>query len=503
MELSLSLSIPWGFSKGDDDLGGYHLTWPRDLVETASALIAANAPKDARRVLHYLQATQEPDGHWAQNMWLDGRAYWNGVQMDETALPILLVDLAYREGAIDDGELSRLCPMVLRAVSYLVCNGPVTQQDRWEENPGYSPFTLAAEITALLAAAEMVGVAHFDGVHDRSQAACATYLRETADVWYSNLDRWTYATGTELARRVGVDGYYVRIAPPETSDAASPMDGFVAIKNRPPDSTNEPATSVVSPDALALVRFGLRGADDPRIVNTVKVIDHLLRVELSSGPCWYRYNDDGYGEHQDGSPFDGTGIGRVWPLLTGERAHYELAAGNRLEAERLLGTFGRLASASGLLPEQVWESDDLPQHELFRGKPSGSAMPLVWAHAEYIKLLRSLRDGRVFDMPPHGAQRYLIEQHASPYCVWRFNHKCRWSPVGRRLRVEVRSPAVVRWSSDAGRTWTETPTMDTQLGIHYADLPTVDVPVRSTITFSFFWPEANHREGNDFAVEVV
>ncbi len=130
-------------------------------------------------------------------------------------------------------------------------------------------------------------------------------------------------------------------------------------------------------------------------------------------------------------------------------------------------------------------------------------MPLVWAHAEYIKLLRSLRDGRVFDMPPHGVQRYLIEQRASPHHVWRFNHKCRWLPVGQRLRIEVRAPAVVRWTSDAARTWTETPTTDTQLGIHYADLPTVDVLVGSTITFSFFWPETNHWEGNDFVVKVV
>jgi glucoamylase len=493
-----SLSIPWGFSKGDEDLGGYHLVWPRDLVETAGALIAAGAPEDAHRVLHYLQATQEPDGHWAQNMWLDGRAYWNGVQMDETALPILLVDLAYREGAIDGRELSRLWPMVRRAASYIVCNGPVTQQDRWEEDPGYSPFTLAAEITALLAAAEM---AEFTTKNVDPPALIAPYLRETADIWYRNLDRWIYATGTELARQVGVDGYYVRIAPPETSDACSPMDGFVAIKNRPPRSTDQPATTVVSPDALALVRFGLRRADDPRIRNTLKVIDHLLRVELPSGPCWYRYNDDGYGEQQDGSPFDGTGIGRVWPLLTGERAHYELAAGNRLKAESLLGTFGRLASASGLLPEQIWESDDIPQRELFRGKPSGSAMPLVWAQAEYIKLLRSLRDGRLFDMPPHGAQRYLNELHESPHHIWRFNHKCRRLPLGQLLRVEVRTPALVRWTSDAGRTWTESPTTDTQLGIHYADLPTAELRAGSKVGFTFFWLEANHWENDDFAVQ--
>ncbi|MCA9237078.1 MAG: glucan 1,4-alpha-glucosidase [Planctomycetales bacterium] len=494
-----SLSVPWGFSKGDNDLGGYHLAWPRDLVETAGALIAAGAHEDVCRVLHYLQSTQEPDGHWAQNMWLDGRPYWNGVQMDETALPILLVDLARREGSIDQDELRRLWPMVRRASSYLVCNGPVTQQDRWEEDAGYSPFTLAAEITALLAAADMAETACEDA--DQAQQL-AMYLRETADDWYGNLDNWLYATETELAREVGVDGYYVRIAPPETSDSAKALDGIVAIKNRPPEFANEAAASVVSPDALALVRFGLRRADDPRIVNTVKAIDHLLRVDLPAGPCWHRYNGDGYGEHEDGRPFDGTGVGRAWPLLTGERAHYELAAGNREEAERLLGTFGQLAGPSGLIPEQVWDADDIPQRELFRGQPSGSAMPLVWAHGEYIKLLRSLRDGRVFDMPPHGVQRYLSERHESNRHVWRFNLKSRSMPRGRLLRVEVREPAFVRWSSDGGQTWTETPTADTQLGVHVADLPTEQLSAGTTIEFSFLWRQANRWEDQSFSVTV-
>ncbi|MFN2186240.1 MAG: glucan 1,4-alpha-glucosidase, partial [Anaerolineae bacterium] len=140
--LIASLAIPWGFAKGDDDLGGYHLVWPRDLAEAAGGLLAAGAHEDAHRVLHYLEVTQEADGHWPQNMWLDGRAYWSGIQMDETAFPILLVDLAWREKALEPEDLSRLWPMVRRAAGFLVRNGPVTPQDRWEEDPGYSPFTL-------------------------------------------------------------------------------------------------------------------------------------------------------------------------------------------------------------------------------------------------------------------------------------------------------------------------------------------------------------------------
>ena len=138
-----------------------------------------------------------------------------------------------------------------------------------------------------------------------------------------------YANGGDLARQLGVDGYYVRIAPPETDGAASPTEGFVPIKNRPPGQDGERAYHIISPDALALVRFGLRAADDPRILNTLRAIDALLSVELPQGPCWYRYNGDGYGEHKDGSPFDGTGIGRPWPLLAGERGHYALAGGHQ------------------------------------------------------------------------------------------------------------------------------------------------------------------------------
>src|SRR4030095_11920790 len=200
------------------------------------------------------------------------------------------------------------------------------------------------------------------------------------------------------------------------------------------------------PDALALVRFGVRAPDDPRIVNTVKVIDSLLRVDTPRGPAWRRYNGDGYGEHEDGSPFDGTGIGRVWPLLTGERAHYELAAGRRQRAEELARTMEACAGDSLLLPEQVWDAPDIPERELRFGEASGSARPLVWAHAEYVKLRRSIEDGRVFDQPPQTVQRYLIEGRANtPYVVWRFNNKIRTMPPGKILRVETLARATVHW----------------------------------------------------------
>jgi len=489
-----SLSIPWGYSKGDGDLGGYHLVWPRDLVESAGGLLAAGALDDVRRVLRYLAVTQEADGHWPQNMWLDGAPYWNGIQMDETGFPILLVDLANRHGVLGPADLALLWPTVRRAAAFLVQNGPVTQQDRWEENPGYSPFTLAVEVAALLCAADLA---------EQYEPALAGYLRQTADAWNAAVERWTYVQGTELAHKTGVDGYYVRIAPPDTADAASPAGGFVPIKNRPVGESCEAAEHIVSPDALALVRFGLRAADDPRILNTVKVIDALLKVDMPGGPVWRRYNGDGYGEHEDGRPFDGTGKGRPWPLLTAERAHYELAAGRPADAQAMLGTLSCFANEGGLLPEQVWDAADLPERELVFGKPSGSAMPLVWAHAEYIKLCRSLADGRVFDMPPQPVQRYQVQKQGSPYAIWRFNHKCLTAPAGTSLRIEVLEQAQVHWSIDGWRTVTDTPTQDTGLGIHLADLPTGQIAAGARLDFTFYWPRAGRWEGSDFAVAIV
>ncbi len=492
-----SLSIPWGFDKGDEDLGGYHLVWPRDLVETAGALLAAGAVTDAVRVLRYLEATQEAAGNWAQNLWLDGRSYWGGIQMDETAFPILLLDLLRREAPDAIGKLDRWWPLVRNAASFILRNGPVTQQDRWEEDAGYSPFTLAAEISALLAAAD---IADLIGHSDQAET-----MRDTADSWNDNIERWVYATGGDLAQQLGVSGYYVRIAPPDTDSAgaASPTQGFVPIKNRPPGQDRDVAYHIVSPDALALVRFGLRAPDDPRIVNTLRAIDALLAVELPQGPCWYRYNGDGYGEHKDGSAFDGSGIGRPWPLLAGERGHYALAAGHADEAETMLTVIeNSTAEQSRMLPEQVWDAADLPALELFRGRPSGSACPLVWAHSEYIKLRRSLRDGKIFDQPPQTVKRYLVDKHVRQIFGWRFNNKTRSIPRGKTLRIALLTPGRVRWSVDNWKTSHDADARDTGLGIYVLHLPTASLPAGGKAVFTFYWPNENHWEGTNYSVAV-
>lgn len=484
-----SLSIPWGFSKGDDDLGGYHLVWPRDLVETAGGLLAVGANSEASQIMMYLMSTQNEDGHWPQNMWLDGTEYWHGIQMDETAFPILLANALKKEGYL---KRIQIWPTIKKAVAYLARNGPVSQEDRWEEDPGYSPFTLAVEIAALLVAAEFA--------QEKGESKIAKYLIELADYWNSNIEKWTYVKDTDISKKLDVEGYYVRVSPPDIADATSPKNGYVPIKNRPPSESKALFEYIVSPDALALVRFGLRAADDPRILNTIKVIDSMLKTETNTGPVWHRYNKDGYGEHSNGDPFDGTGVGRGWPLLGGERAHYELANGEIERAKNLLKVMERQTGPGGLIPEQIWDAEDIPQKNLLNGHPSGSAMPLVWAHSEYAKLVRSLKENKVFDMQYQTEKRYINENHPSELKVWKFNHKCYEMNLGKILRIELESKAIVKWSIDDWNTSNENKSNDTGLGIHYVDLPTINLKASTKLSFTFHWEEKNKWEGTNYNV---
>jgi glucoamylase len=465
------------------------------MVQSAGGLLAAGARLDAREALVYLAATQHADGHWPQNMWVDGTPYWQGLQMDETALPILLFDLLAREGALTPEDIAtrRFWPLVRKAAAYVVQNGPVTQQDRWEENGGYTPYTLGAAIAALLAAA--------DWAERCGEARLAPVLRETADSWHAQLDDWLYVRGTALAGRLAVAGYYVRIRPPG-------RERCVMIRNRADGDAHQAVDEVISTDALALVRFGLRAADDPRILDTIRAIDATLRQDTPRGPCWHRYTADGYGEHADGAPFDGTGIGRLWPLLTGERAHHALAQGQREQATALCRALEKFASDEGLLPEQCWDADDLPALELQRARPSGSAMPLVWAHAEYLKLARSLQEGRVYDLPPQAAARYVLPQGApartpSPLRGWSFAQPRDSLRAGEVLRIGVLAPARVHWSSDGWRTTQDAATRDTGLGLHVLDLPSASMATGGSLHFTFYWPEARHWEGSDFEVTML
>lgn len=476
-----SLGIPFGQGRCGNDTAGYHLVWPRDLVEAAGGLLAAGDPNGAYSILTFLESTQESDGHWPQNMWLSGKPQWLGIQMDETAQTILLVDLARRKGAISENDVTRFWPMVRNAVSYLVCNGPVTPEDRWEVDGGYSTFTLGTEIAALLVAAEMAM---------KYEPSISPYLQETADIWNSNIERWMYVSGTKLAKKIGVDGYYARLGRPTgqatAREAKNPKGG---------------GENTVSMDALALVRFGLRNADDNRITNTIKAIDHVLKVDLGYGPGWLRYNGDQYGEYPDGEPFDDKGgQGRAWPLFSGERGHYELAFGNHQRAEDMLRLMEATATKTGLIPEQVWDADDVPEKGLFRGKPTTSACPLVWAHAEYVKLLRSLKDGCVFDCPPQTIERYREGYERPKILMWKFNHKIQELPFGYVLRIEVIAPATIHWFEDQNKQEGELATEDTGLGLHRADLPTEHLPVGCKVKFTINWTDVTRKKSPSFQV---
>ena len=267
------------------------------------------------------------------------------------------------------------------------------------------------------------------------------------------------------------------------------------IKNRAPDQSSARATAMISPDSLALVRFGLRAHDDPRILNTIKVVDELLRAKLPQGPCWYRYNGDGYGEHKDGSPFDGTGIGRPGRCSPGNAPTTKFPR-DALRCQALLGVMeGSAAGASRLIPEQVWDAADRPELELFRGKPTSSACPLVWAHSEISSCAARCAMARVFDQPPQTVQRYIVEKRRCQYFFWIFNNKARTMPCGKTLRIALLSPATIHWSMDGWTTSLDTHTRDTRLGVHVADLPTDKVPVSHEIVFTFKWDQDARWEG--------
>lgn len=224
--------------------------------------------------------------------------------------------------------------------------------------------------------------------------------------------------------------------------------------------------------------------------------DAVLRVETRYGPAWYRYNHDGYGEKADGSGYDGTGVGRPWPLLTGERGHYELAASRSVVT--FIEAMERFANDGGMIPEQIWDVDDVPSRRSRKGKGTGSATPLVWAHAEYVMLLRSKRDGRPFERIEPVYDRYVRERRTSSLQLWRFTLPISEISPGERLRLQVDAPAIVHWSADAWATVHDSPTESTGLGVHYFDFPAETDG--HDLVFTFYWREVDRWEGRDFLV---
>ncbi len=406
--LVASMSIPWGETKGDNDVGGYHLVWTRDLVQSASALLASGAIDTPVRALIWLAAIQRSDGSFPQNSWIDGKAFWPGLQLDEVAAPILLAWRVHREGA--QPTVFDPWVMVSRAAAFLILQGPVTGQDRWEENAGYSPSTLATVIAGLVCAAEFA--------KERGETDTSEFILAYADWLAAHVEQWTVTTSGELVP--GYPRHYIRINP---ADALAPdphPDANRAMIQIANGGGQYPARNVVGGDFLALVRLGIRDASDPLVRDSIKVIDQVIKRDLPAGPSWRRYNHDGYGQKEDGSAFDGTGVGRCWPILTGERGHYELAAGN--DPMPFITAMERFANDGGMITEQLWDSEDLPNGGMRRGRPTGAAMPLCWSHAEYVELVRSYHDGVCFDRIEPAFQRYVRQPLPIRREIWGFRY---------------------------------------------------------------------------------
>ena len=381
------LGNPWGNSNysictpfGIPMQGGYHLVWPRDLYKIASALIVAGDTTTASKSLDWLLTTlQQPDGHFVQNAFLDGTPYWNSVQMDETALPIVL---AWKLGRTDAATYTN---HIKPAADYIVKHGPVTQQERWEENSGYSPGTIAAEIAGLVCAADIARV-------NGDTTSEANYLA-IADSWQSKVESWTYTTSGSI----GNGQYFERI-----DDNGNPNDGHPLFIRNGGGFYDE--RSIVDSSFLELVRLGVKAWNNSYIVSSIAAIDSTIKQTIpGKGDGFFRYNYDGYGETSTGDDYTGAGIGRLWPIFTGERGHFAIASGKKADA--YLATMRAFANSSYMIPEQVWDNNAPSSYT--PGTPTKSMTPLSWSMAEYITLLASNYTGQVMDMPAVVYQRYV------------------------------------------------------------------------------------------------
>jgi glucoamylase len=391
-----SLSIPWGggSNANEPNVGGYHLVWSRDLYNVATAFHALGDKASADRALDYLfRVQQKADGSFPQNSWLDGRPFWGSLQLDEVSYPLVL---AYQLGRTDNETYVK---HVRPAADFIVKYGPFTPQERWEEKSGYSPSTIAAEIAGLTCAAEIAR-------RNNDNASAAIYTA-AADDFARNVERWTATT----TGKYGDGNYYLRLSFDEDPDDGQPFDmgnGGGTFDER----------EIVDAGFLELVRLGVRSPQDPLVAKSLEVVDKVIKVETPNGATFYRYNHDGYGEMDDGRPwnFDGkyTGKGRLWALLAGERGQYELSLGRNADAARRLDAMAGFANAGGMIAEQVWDRPESPRPEFKFGEGTGSATPLAWSMAQFIRLATNLQEGRNLDTPDIVAARYAFKPEQPP-----------------------------------------------------------------------------------------
>lgn len=437
--LIASLSNPWGDTvDATESSTGYKAVWPRDFYQVAMALMALGdreTPVAAFRYLPQVQVRADTPGNTGATGWflqkthVDGQIEWVGVQLDQTAMPIMLGWKLWKAGQITDAELATLYDRMIKpAADFLVDGGkagllwndrqitpPWTQQERWEEQEGYSPSTTAAVITGLTVAAD---IARASG----DAPSAARYLA-AADDYASKVEARMFTT----AGAYGDGRYFLRLSRNEDPNDKLPLG----------ENNGQPAMPedrIIDGGFLELVRYGVRAADAPAITASLPEYDDQtrearfrVRYDLNGAPGFRRYGNDGYGENTETGGNYGVGgmspgqRGRVWPIFTGERGHYELATvlGDtslsesqrtaRLGAIRQSYVHGMESFANDglLLPEQVWDGvGNATSHGYAPGQGTNSATPLAWTHAEYIKLLRSLSDRAVWDRYAPVAERY-------------------------------------------------------------------------------------------------
>jgi glucoamylase len=379
-----SPSIPWGGGPNANEptISGYHAVWSRDLYHVGTAFLAMGDRAAANRALDYLfKVQQKADGSFPQNSWVDGRPIGGGLQMDQVALPLIL------SWQLRRNDRSTWLSHVKPAADFILSKGPSTHQERWEEKGGYSPSTIAAEIAGLVCAADIAATNHDRVSVDR-------YLK-TADEWERNLDHWTVTAGSKSDHN-----YYLRIT--ENDD---PNDGAKLEINSGGGTYDE--REIVDAGFLELVRLGIKRPDNSNVLNSLAVVDKLIKRQTPHGPGWYRYNHDAYGETGDGGNYDGrNGRGRLWSLLTGERGEYELARGSGVAARKHLEAMMGFANDGMMIPEQIWDRSESPGPQFRFGEGTGSATPLAWSMAQFIRLAINLQTGRNAETPAVVADRY-------------------------------------------------------------------------------------------------
>ena len=384
--------------------GPYHLVWPRDFYHVATAQKAAGDDAAAERLMDYLWEVQKDDGSWWQNTRVDGTEKWTTEQLDQVSLPIVLAWWLGRTGP-EDWEHVEL------AARYIVQNGPTTDQERWENQGGYSPNTIATEIAALICAADIA--------RDNGRDDLAAQYETLADTWEASVQSWTATDNGPYSPKP----YYLRITKDGMPNAGTRYtlgDNYIS----PTGDTTVDQREIVDNSFLGLVLFGVKKWDDPAIVNSLVVGDETSAYPLldvtPSGPVWHRFTYDGYGEQADGKDWDlffddpqRQTRGRVWPLLTGERGEYELIAGR--SAGSHLATIANTANNGLMLPEQVWDDAAPPGEQEGEGTRSGT--PLGWTHAQFVRLAWSIDAKQPIERPSIVACRYQGE-----LCSGRLRH---------------------------------------------------------------------------------